>query len=262
MINLRRIRQVFQFGWMHAGEISKNHFAGKKRISIFKDILFCFHKYGMWSNQYLKERFWSLSTDEKKSVGIKYQQANSKRERWLKDFYENRSFFIKYGNIKYERSRLREKRNRAYSERYNAGKNLLVEYNVNISRQHYLDGCISIGDNVLLAKNVFIDYSGYVIIKDNVQLTNGVIIETHHHGFHSDPTISRDCISPTELTIEEGVVIGSRAIILPSCRYIGKYARIGAGAVVTKDIPDYAVAVGVPAKVIRYLNSLENKHES
>ena len=107
---------------------------------------------------------------------------------------------------------------------------------------------------MLLAKNVFIDYSGHVIIKDNVRLTNGVIIETHHHGFHSDPTISRDCISPTELTIEEGVVIGSRAIILPSCRYIGKYARIGAGAVVTKDIPDGYLAVGNRCKLIKQIN--------
>lgn len=262
MINPRRIRQVFQYGWMHAGEISKKHFAGKKRLSIFKDILFCFHKYGMWSNQYLKERFWSLSTDEKKAVGVKYQQTNSKRELWLKEFYENRAFFIKYGNVKYERSLLREKRNKAYSERYKAGKNLMVEYDVNISRQHYLEGTISIGDNVLLAKHVFVDYSGNVIIKNNARITNGVIIETHHHAYHSDLAVSRNTIIPSELTVEEGVIIGSRAIILPTCHYIGKYARIGAGAVVTKDIPDYAVAVGVPAKVIRYLNSPEGYRES
>lgn len=39
---------------------------------------------------------------------------------------------------------------------------------------------------------------------------------------------------------------------MPTCHYIGKFARIGAGAVVTKDIPDYAIAVGVPARVIRF----------
>ena len=58
-------------------------------------------------------------------------------------------------------------------------------------------------------------------------------------------------IVQTSLTIEEGAVIGSRAIILATCHYIGKYARIGAGAVVTKDVPDYAIAVGIPAKVVR-----------
>lgn len=98
---------------------------------------------------------------------------------------------------------------------------------------------------------MFIDYSGDVEIKDNVRITNGVIIETHHHAFHSNPEVSRNVIEPTKLIIEEGAVIGSRAIILASCHYIGKNARIGAGAVVTKDIPDNAVAVGIPAKVIK-----------
>ena len=261
MANFKRLKQVFQYGWKHAGEISRIYFSGKKRARLFIDILSCFNKYGMWSNQYQKERFWALSAAEKKAVGIKYQQVNSKRELWLKDFYENRDFFIKYANVKYERSLLREKRNKAYSERYNAGKNLLVEYDVNISRQHYLDGTISIGDNVLLAKHVFIDYSGCVIIKDNVQLANGVIIETHHHEFHSDLSAPKYSIIPTQLKVEEGVVIGSRAIILPSCHYIGKYARIGAGAVVTKDIPDYSVAVGVPAKVIRFLDGIKKEKE-
>ncbi len=127
----------------------------------------------------------------------------------------------------------------------------MVEYDVNISRQHYLDGSITIGDNVLLAKHVFIDYSGNVIIGNNVQLTNGVIIETHFHPFHSNCKEPRDKVVSTELEICDGAVIGSRAIIMPSCHRIGKNARVGAGAVVTHDVPDYAVVVGVPAKVIR-----------
>ncbi len=78
------------------------------------------------------------------------------------------------------------------------------------------------------------------------------LIESHYHPFHSDHNKSRDLVEPTSLVIEDGAVIGSRAIIMPSCHRIGKHARIGAGAVVTKDIPDYAVAVGVPAKVVRF----------
>lgn len=262
MSSIKRIKQIIQYGWVHAGEISKDYFSGKKRVRLFLDILSCFNKYGMWSNQYMKERFWTLPADKRYPIGTEYQQANAKREKWLKDFYGNRKFFIRFGNVKYERSLLREKRNKAYSERYHAGKNLQVEYDVNISRQHYLDGTISIGDNVLLAKHVFIDYSGSVVIKNDVQLANGVIIETHHHAFHSDPFASKSIIKQSELLIEEGVVIGSRAIILPTCSYIGKHSRIGAGAVVTKDIPDYAVAVGVPAKAIRFFNSIEGDHES
>ena len=254
-MNIKRLKQVSYYGWQHAGEIAaaekKNIFF---KIKIFFDILYCFHHYKMWSNQYKKEKFYLLTCVDRRTLGSKYREEGIKRDEWQKDFVETRKFLIKYANIKYELSHLREARNRAYAQKFNAGKNLLVEYNVNMSRQHYLDGSISIGNNVLLAKNVFIDYSGDITIKDNVQITNGVIIETHRHAFHSDYRLSRDIIIPSTLIIEEGAVIGSRAIILDSCNYIGKNARIGAGAVVTKDIPDNAVAVGIPAKVIKILN--------
>ena len=252
-MNLHRIRQVAKYGWLHAGQISQEAFDGKKRMSLFFDIFGCYIKYGMWSNQYMKERFWEFSKDLRETVGRRYCEVNQKREEWVKDFYDNRKFYIKYGNIKYEKESLRVKRNDAYTKRYNAGDNLFVENDVIISRQHYLDGQITIGNNVLLAKHVFIDYSGEVIIKDNVQVTNGVIIETHHHAFHSNPSVSRDTVLQTSLVIEDGAVLGSRAIILSSCHYIGRNARVGAGAVVTKDVPDNAVAVGVPAKVVKYI---------
>lgn len=253
MSKLHRVRQVVRYGWQHAGQISREAFEGKRRISLFFDIFGCYSRYGMWSNQYLKEKFWELGKKQRRSIGTKYHEANMKKEEWLKDFYANKNFYIKYGNVKYEKESLRAKRNEAYTKRYHAGRNLFVENDVNISRQHYLDGSISIGDNVLLAKHVFIDYSGEVIIKNNIQLTNGVIIETHHHPFHSDPSVSRDIVQPTRLVIEDGAVVGSRAIILSSCHYIGKNARIGAGAVVTKDVPDNALAVGVPAKVVKVM---------
>ena len=60
----------------------------------------------------------------------------------------------------------------------------------------------------------------------------------------------RDIINVDKLLIEEGAVIGSKAIILNSCNYIGKYAGWGR-SVVTKDVPDYATVVGVPAKIIK-----------
>lgn len=253
-MNLHRIRQVAKYGWQHAGQISQEVFDGKKRMSLFFDIFGCYIKYGMWSNQYMKERFWEFSKDLRETVGRRYCEVNRKREAWVKDFYDNRKFYIKYGNIKYEKQSLRAQRNEAYTKRYHTGKNLFVEYDVNICRNHYLDGTISIGDKVLLAKHVFLDYSGGLVVKDNVQIANEVIIETHLHVFHTEPSVPKDVVKPTPLIIEEGAMLGSRAIILPSCNYIGKDARVGAGAVVTKDVPDYAVAVGVPAKVVKFLN--------
>ena len=55
----------------------------------------------------------------------------------------------------------------------------------------------------------------------------------------------------TPLEIGGDVWIGSRAIVLPGCKRIGAHSIIGAGAVVTHDVPDYAIVAGNPAKVIR-----------
>lgn len=63
----------------------------------------------------------------------------------------------------------------------------------------------------------------------------------------------KDINIPTSLLIEENAYIGVNAIILATCNYIGKNARIGAGAVVVEDVPDNAVVVGVPAKVIKHI---------
>lgn len=186
-MNTRRIKQVTTYGWKHSGEVAQIMHKGLLfRIKIFGDILYCYLAYKMWSNQYVKEKFYLQTKAGRNALGLEYKQKGKQRDAWQKDFIGNRKFLVKYSNVKYEVSGLRDKRNKAYALRYNAGRNLSVEYDVNISRQHYLDGTISIGDNVLLAKHVFIDYSGHVVIKDNVQLTNGVVIETHSHNWHSD----------------------------------------------------------------------------
>lgn len=254
MSSIHRIRQVAKYGWQHAGQISQESFEGKKRIALFYDIFCCYQKYGMWSNQYLKERFWELEKSEREKVGNKYKEANLKKEAWVKDFYENRNFYIKYGDIKYEKESLREKRNEAYAKRYNAGKNLFVENDVNISRQHYLDGKILIGDNVLIAKHVFIDYSGEIIIHDNVALANGVIIETHTHILKE----KKGAVAiPTRLEIGEYAQILSRAYIADTCHSIGRYAKIGAGSYVRNNIPPYAMVIGNPARIIGFRYSPE-----
>lgn len=54
-----------------------------------------------------------------------------------------------------------------------------------------------------------------------------------------------------KVTIKDDVWIGTRAIILPGIT-VGKGAIIGAGSVVTKDVPDYAIVGGAPARVLKY----------
>lgn len=56
------------------------------------------------------------------------------------------------------------------------------------------------------------------------------------------------------LLIENDVWIGARVTVLPGCKHIGTGVIIGACSVVTKDIPDFAIVGGNPAKVIRFRN--------
>lgn len=247
---MNRFQQVVHYAWKQSKAIASQ--TQKSRLALFFDMVRCYQKYRMWTNQYIKEKFYEKNQDERESIGADYLEKGKIRDAWQKDFRENREFYIKYGNVKYERASLRQKRNEAYTKRYHAGEGLFVEHDVNISRQHYLEGTITIGKHVLFAKHVFIDYSGEVIIHDGVKMANGVIVESHHRDLEAYKE-GKDVNIPTRIEIGENAYIGTRAIILDSCNYIGKFARIGAGAVVTKDIPDYAVAVGVPAKVIKIL---------
>ena len=63
----------------------------------------------------------------------------------------------------------------------------------------------------------------------------------------------RQVLTCKPILIKKGAWIGAGASILPGVS-IGKYAIVGAGAIVTKDVPDYGVAVGIPAKIVKTLD--------
>jgi len=74
------------------------------------------------------------------------------------------------------------------------------------------------------------------------------------HPFLYDPSfgVAREGLPPPPwLEIGDDVWVGHNATILPGCKSIGRGAIIGAGAIVTRDIPPYAIAMGMPAKVVR-----------
>lgn len=116
-----------------------------------------------------------------------------------------------------------------------------------------LAGPLRIGDNVLV--NLESDISGRdyeVIIGNDVLIAPRVSILASMHNFEDKSFLIREQgTSGGQVIIEDDVWIGTGAVIMPDV-HIGRGAVIGANAVVTSDIPPYAVAVGIPAKVSKY----------
>lgn len=107
-------------------------------------------------------------------------------------------------------------------------------------------GFLRVGNGVQFNPNSSIDFAGGMIIGDDALVSEGAIVYTHDHGL--DP---RSAPVASQLSIGKGAWIGARSIILPSVNVIGDYAVVGAGAIVTKDVPAGAVVAGNPAKVVR-----------
>lgn len=84
------------------------------------------------------------------------------------------------------------------------------------------------------------------------------------HCVEFNPSLKKDRFNWSNLKIGNDVWIGQNTVILPSCRNIGNGAVIGAGSIVTKDVPAYSVVAGNPAKTIRMRFDLEtcNRLES
>lgn len=116
------------------------------------------------------------------------------------------------------------------------------------------------GNRVKFGKGVFINHSailsasGGIEFEDGVMVAPGVRIATINHDMNRRHTI----YTYGKVTIKKNAWVGMNVTICPGVT-IGKYAIIAAGAVVTKDVPDYAVVGGVPAKVIRYQDPSEQK---
>ena len=110
-----------------------------------------------------------------------------------------------------------------------------------------------VGDSVGLGKN-FKSLSRIVTIDDYLMMGEDVLfLGGGHIANRTDiPMGLQGSLEPTPLHIAGDVWIGARAIILPGCKRIGHGSIVGAGAVVTKDVPDWAIVGGNPAKVIKY----------
>lgn len=99
----------------------------------------------------------------------------------------------------------------------------------------------------------FVCHNREVTIHGGLMMGEEVLLLGGGHSYTNPdlPIGSEKDLPNSPLEIAEDVWIGSRAIVLPGCKRIGAHSIIGAGAVVTKDVPDYAIVGGNPAKVIR-----------
>jgi len=113
-------------------------------------------------------------------------------------------------------------------------------------------GFLEIGDNSYIGCNAVLGAGGGgITIGNNVLIGQAVTMHSESHNY-KDPTklIREQGISYRGIKIEDDVWIGSNSTVLDGVT-IGTGSVIGAGSIVTKSLPPYSIAVGVPAKVIR-----------
>lgn len=120
------------------------------------------------------------------------------------------------------------------------------------------------GSHIEVGKNFFANYNctildvAKVIIGDNCQIAPNVSIYTAGHPLH--PAVRNTLYEyGIGVTMGDNVWIGGNTVILPGV-HIGSNAVIGAGSVVTKDIPEWTIAAGNPCKVVRKITEEDREY--
>lgn len=132
-----------------------------------------------------------------------------------------------------------------YPKNIKIGKNCIINKYVTFGSE-FPDSSLVIGDDVSIASNVQLDFTGDLTIGDHVTISEHVSILTHDHGFNP-----RSKPIKKSLTIGNSVWIGSNSIILQNVNFIGDNSIIASGSVVTKNVQADSIFGGNPAKFIK-----------
>lgn len=130
-------------------------------------------------------------------------------------------------------------------------KGAVIGENCNVGEGSYIENGAVIGNNVVIKNNISI-WDG-VTIEDEVFLGPNVVFTNDLY-----PRAKVFHLKPGKTLIKQGASIGANSTIICGIT-IGEYAMIGAGAVVTKDVPSYALVFGNPARFISWICICTNK---
>lgn len=134
-------------------------------------------------------------------------------------------------------------------------ENIRLGNNVYVGHQTILKGYyqneLSVGDETWIGQQCFMHSAGGLSIGARVGIGPGVkIITSVHADVGRDTPILLSPVETAPVVVEDDADLGTGAILMPGVR-VGRGAQIGAGAVVTSNIPAYSVAIGTPARVVR-----------
>lgn len=145
-----------------------------------------------------------------------------------------------------------------FNERYiSIGRDTLIGPGVALSagmvpgQECIASPVVSIGDRCLVGRGSGIVGHFSITIGDDVWTGHHVYITDQNHGYEdTERPISLQTQPERAVSIGDGSWLGHGAVVLPGVT-IGKHVVVGANSVVTRDLPDFSVAVGSPARVIR-----------
>lgn len=157
-------------------------------------------------------------------------------------------------------------------------KSAIIDENVVIGKRtkiwsfSHVESSTTIGENCVLGQNVYISNNvkigNFVKIQNNVSVYEGVTLEDY--VFCGPSCVFTNILLPRcefpqrgnefyeKTLVQKSASIGANATIVCG-NIIGKYALIGAGAVVTKDVPDYALILGNPGKIVGWVDEKGKK---
>jgi acetyltransferase-like isoleucine patch superfamily enzyme len=148
------------------------------------------------------------------------------------------------------------------AEKVHIGQECYIGHRTIIKGYPNATKCVEIGDGCWIGENCYFNGAGGLVIESSLDCPTGIgpgvyILTSAHDHLGSHSAIMKNPVEFKPVFIGMGSDVGFSAKILPGVR-IGRGAQIGAGAVVTKDVPAFAIVAGVPAKVIgmRKLESL------